>query len=223
MKKNHCICHSFFFFFILLNYAIHAQVPVYEEPRHKVVLLNQYIRLIDVHIPPHDTTLYHRHSTPSAIVFITKNITGSQPMGGEPSTGQAVPGNTFYAGYGDKPINHRVWNQDSTVYHVMDIELLNKNVTDSCMIINNSSTQLSWNEKPARMYAIHLGANANYTLPPGNCPHLLVLISGSSAVRSGKTKKQMKPGDFIWSEPQDGFHIRDNSSAASFALLELKK
>ena len=37
-------------------------MPVYEEPRHKIVLLNQYVRLIDVNIPPHDTTLYHRHA-----------------------------------------------------------------------------------------------------------------------------------------------------------------
>jgi hypothetical protein len=223
MKKNLCIRYNLFFFLLLLNHVIHAQVPVYEEPRHKVVLLNDYVRLIDVHVPPNDTTLYHRHFTPSAIVFLTKNLTGSQPMGGTASTGQAIPGNTFFAGYGDKPIAHRVWNQDSTVYHVMDIELLNKTFADSCEIIQNPSVQLSWNEKPARMYRIHLNAGTLYSLLPGNCPHLLIMISGSAEIISGKTTKQMKGGDFVWCDHENGFHISNVVSPSDFALLELKK
>src|SRR6478735_8908555 len=61
---------------------IQAQVPVIKEPRHKTVLLNNYIRLIDVHLDPHDTTLYHIHATPSVIVFISRSLIGTQDMSG---------------------------------------------------------------------------------------------------------------------------------------------
>jgi hypothetical protein len=210
-----------------------AQVPVFEEPRHKVVLLNDYIRLIDVHIPPHDTTLYHRHSTASAIVFLTRNTTGSQPMGGNPSVGQAVPGNTFFAGYGDKPISHRVWNQDTSVYHVMDIEILKHPDAISCEAITNSSLQLKWEEKPARMYSIRLNQHDHVDIAPGKCGHLLVVISGSvnytpdasASFPQVQTTRHnpLHAADFLWFDP--GAHIAFNNAGKDYAdcvLLEIR-
>jgi len=209
--------------FILANNIVKAQVPVFEEPRHRVVLLNKYVRLIDVHIPPHDTTLYHRHSAPSAIVFLTKNITSSQLMGGEPSSGQAIPGNTFFADYGNKPIIHRVWNQDSTVYHVMDIELLNETDIASCPVINDQSVQLTWEQKIIRMYTIHIAIGNTTIIKPGNCPHLLILIDGSVQAISGNTSKKLAAGNFIWCPAETGLQINNiNTQTSNCALLELK-
>jgi len=36
-------------------------VPVYEEPRHRLVLTHQLVRVMDVRIAPGDTTLFHIH------------------------------------------------------------------------------------------------------------------------------------------------------------------
>lgn len=213
----------YYIIFILANNTIKAQVPVFEEPRHRVVLLNKYVRLIDVHIPPHDTTLYHRHSTPSAIVFLTKNMTGSQLMGGVASSGQAIPGNTFFADYGNKPIIHRVWNQDSIVYHVMDIELLNGADTVSCPVIKDQSVQLAWEQKIIRMYTVHISVGNNTIIKPGNCPHLLILIDGSVQAISGNTSKKLAAGDFIWCAAETGLQINNtNTQISNCALLELK-
>src|SRR4029077_12311496 len=76
---------KYFFAVLLLLIACvntYAQVPVREEPHHKTVLLNNYIRLIDVHLNPHDTTMYHIHATPSVIVFISRSLMGTQDMSG---------------------------------------------------------------------------------------------------------------------------------------------
>ena len=206
--------------FILSFYSLTAQVPVFEEPRHKVVLLNDYIRLIDVHIPPHDTTLYHRHSTASAVVFLTKNTTGSQMMGGSPSVGQAIPGNTFFAGYGDKPISHRVWNQDESVYHVMDIEILKRPDSVSCDPIKNPSLQLKWEEKPARMYSIHINGQESVDVNRSKCGHLLVVISGS--VQTSK-KNPLNAADYIWFDPGMPITIHNaGKSSADCVLLEIR-
>ena len=65
---------------LMIGYTNWAQVPVREEPHHKPVLENDYVRLLDVHIKPGDTTLYHIHAAPSVIVHITKSTIGIQVM-----------------------------------------------------------------------------------------------------------------------------------------------
>src|SRR5258708_987783 len=130
-----------------LNKLTKAQIPVFEEPRHKVVLQNEYVRLLDVHVRPHDTTLYHRHSISSAIVFLSRNVTGSQVMGGEINIGQVIPGNTAFADFANKPVSHRVWNEDTSVYHVMDIEIFPRINTFVCNIINEPAFKLAWDQK----------------------------------------------------------------------------
>ena len=57
-----------------IAYKTQAQVPVREEPHHKPVLENNYVRLLDVHLNAGDTTQYHIHATPSVIVFISNPI-----------------------------------------------------------------------------------------------------------------------------------------------------
>src|SRR5882724_11515084 len=37
-------------------------IPVEQEPHHRVLLENQYVRVLDVQIPPQDTLLFHTHS-----------------------------------------------------------------------------------------------------------------------------------------------------------------
>ena len=101
-----------------------AQLQARDEPRHKNVFENKWLRILDVNIKPGDTTLFHRHSTPSVIVFLTNTKLGTQLQGGEPVISQSRPGNMSYAAYGEKPIFHHVWNDDTSWFHVMDIELL---------------------------------------------------------------------------------------------------
>ena len=48
-----------------------AQVQVSKEPRHKKVLENKYIRLLDVWIKAGDTSMWHIHSTPSLFLHFT--------------------------------------------------------------------------------------------------------------------------------------------------------
>src|SRR5579862_6457870 len=122
--KNPILVASILFFCFLITIKLSAQVPVREEPHHKVVLENDYVRLIDVHIAPHDTTITHIHAAPSVIVFLSKTTIGTQIVGDQPNISDVNPGQTSYAAYDEKPIRHRVWNQGTEKFHVMDIELV---------------------------------------------------------------------------------------------------
>ena len=107
---------------LLLSLAARTQVQVSEEPRHHKVLANEWVRVLDVHIPPHDTSLLHKHSTPSVFIVLSNTRTGSQVLV-EPGKPSFADGNIWFESFRDTPRIHRVWNEDTVEFHVMDIEL----------------------------------------------------------------------------------------------------
>ena len=52
--------------------SVEAIVEVGMEPRHAVVLHNQYVRVLRVSFPPNNTTLAHRHSEDGIYFFLVK-------------------------------------------------------------------------------------------------------------------------------------------------------
>src|SRR5215218_212725 len=107
---------------LIISFCITAfsQVPVREEPRHKPVLQNKYIRLLDVWLPPGDTTMYHIHSTPSLFVVLTSTLTTSQTRGGPWVSDRSNAGKTWYRSFINDTLVHRVSNIDTAAFHVND-------------------------------------------------------------------------------------------------------
>ena len=56
-------------------------VPVHQEPRHHLVFDSPGTRILDVQIPPGDTTLFHTHSDPILYVTMSTSRTRSQNIG----------------------------------------------------------------------------------------------------------------------------------------------
>jgi hypothetical protein len=200
---------------------IWAQVPVREEPHHKPVLENNYVRLLDVHIKPGDTTLYHVHAAPSVIVHITKSLIGIQVMGQPitPST-QTLPGQTKFVDYDKNPVTHRVYNSDKTLFHVMDIELVKKEpANDSCAAFQNITATTTINEKLVRVYKFDLDSQNTINMPAGNCAHLLICVSGTVNTAG----KKITAGEYIFFNPGLTVAVNNkNAGIASCVLLELK-
>jgi hypothetical protein len=101
-----------------------AQVPVSEEPRHKPVLQNKYIRLLDVWMQPGDTSLYHIHAIPSLFLQLSTTTIGTQIMGQQWVKEKFTPGKAWYRSFVNDTLVHRVTNLDKTALHVTDIEIL---------------------------------------------------------------------------------------------------
>src|ERR1700722_20891649 len=180
MKNKSLITVNLFFSIFLFAKSVFAQVPVRNEPHHKVVLENDYVRLIEVHINPHDTTLTHIHAAPSVIVFLSKTTIGTQIVGAQPSIAEVMPAQTSYAAYDERPITHRVWNDGDSVFHVMDIELAKKEpVKDSCEIISQPDFHLQMTKRLVRVYTIDVYGKKIAEIPTSNCAHLLIDISGT--------------------------------------------
>jgi hypothetical protein len=224
MKNRKLICSYLFLAAILFCNNIFAQVPVRDEPHHKVVLENDYVRILDVHISAHDTTLMHIHAAPSVMVFLSSSTIGSQIVGDKPVINDVKPGATSFAAYDEKPIKHRVWNQSGNFFHVMDIELVKQKPSDdSCSLIDQAGVKFQWSKKLVRVYNIDIPNGKQYNLPKSNCSHLLIDVSGIITTASSGSVHTIQPGGFVFFPPNASIQIAGNNKEnATCVLLELK-
>lgn len=211
---------SLLLLFMICN-TIWAQVPVREEPHHKLVLENDYVRLLDVHINPGDTTLYHIHAAPSVMVHITKSTIGIQVMGRPVAPpGEVLPGETKFAAYDKNQVTHRVYNAGKNVFHVMDIELVKKEPSNEpCTALMKANVETTINEKLVRVYKFDLSKAQTINLPAGSCAHLLICTNGTANTKG----KKITTGEYVFFAPHSEVSVNNEQAAtATCVVLELK-
>jgi hypothetical protein len=213
------------FMMLLLSSRIIGQVPVRVEPRHKVALENEYIRLLDVRIPPGDTSLFHVHQIPSFFIPLSTTIIGSQVQGQSPRQTRFPIDSTWYNGFENGPLIHRVWNNDTNVLHVIDLELLaTKNSTLPNAI--QLPFKIDFENEKLRVYKFQLQARQAVPLPLIKTPMLLVVVDGGDVqLRNSEQKKfiDLKPGSFRWIAPQEHIQMSNRSTASNRSILILLK
>jgi len=216
-------------YFILLSLhsflLADAQPAVKDEPRHHNVFENEYIRILDVFLPPNDTTQYHIHSTPSVFTTFTKTTTASQLIGGQPVKNISEAGYTWYDSL-VIPRIHRVWNEDSTWFHVMDIELTGGKPRSNQPLLEESSLQLLFNKPQANIYRLHLKAGDNMQLPASATGYLLVSL-GNAVMgyqeNNSRQRRIMKSGHYVWINKGLLSSITNvTNTPAAFLFLQLK-
>jgi hypothetical protein len=101
-----------------------SPVPVYREPRHRLVWEEGSVRVLDVQIAPGDTTLFHIHDTPILYVRVAVSPVAVQVLGAD----WANDPSRFYPGainsdtsYVLKPVTHRVTNVGTTPFRLIGI------------------------------------------------------------------------------------------------------
>jgi hypothetical protein len=109
---------------LLGPFVLRAQVPVHEEPYHRPVFQNEYIRILDVQIMPGDTSRMHRHAIPSVFIYLSDTEVASQVMGQAWVSDKAVAGRAWYRSFTPDTLVHRVTALGPKPLHVFDIELL---------------------------------------------------------------------------------------------------
>ena len=212
--------------FSVLHSLCMAQVQVSKEPRHHNIFENGHIRLLDVHIPPGDTTMIHIHSTPSVFVILTNNIkVGSQVISEEKiarlNTGD--DDNIWFEGFYKQPRVHRVWNSDTAEYHVMDIELTNKNFIAVDPPIHLQAFRLLFDEKPVRAYRLSMTNVVNLNVPARKADLLLIRLTDSNLDISVNGKSLNKKGDFIYVPSGTPVEINNGKNGNDrFGVFELK-
>jgi redox-sensitive bicupin YhaK (pirin superfamily) len=201
-----------------------SQVPVSQEPLHHNVFENAWVRVLDVRIPPGDTTQFHKHETPSVFIVLNPVKTGSQVIQ-EEQTSTALRGDSAisFESFATTPRIHRVWNEDSTEFHVMDIELLSKGQPAMASPFSNvPGCQLLIDAIPARIYKLNMEEGKNLQLN-NKRPVLIVGLTDITGKMCVNNKGFSRKGDLIFVEPGKSIHVINQSGQPySFAVLELK-
>lgn len=95
------------------------------DPWHRWVFENQYVRVYDVRIPPGTTTTLHRHAYDQLAVFVSGGRTSvqheGQPWGVSGSVG---PRSVSFSAHAAEPIVHRVRNDGGEEYRVIVVQFL---------------------------------------------------------------------------------------------------
>lgn len=167
-------------FVLVASAAIAAQVPVTEEPRHRVVFANAQLRILDVNIPPGDTSLEHRHDFDIVTVSMndgpqTRTQSGTAPWSVRPARPLASAGVTEYTG---RSASHRVQNLGEVPYRVFTVENLKPGGWSAAPALAAPVTKLSAESRAFRVYDVQLGRETPQTAHTHAVPTLVVLISG---------------------------------------------
>lgn len=216
-----------FYFLPVLFYCTVAcaQLPVRNEPRHHNVFENNFVRVLDVFVGPKDTTLYHLHNTPSIFIIFTKTKTGSQLAGKPPMEGINLPGEISYDSL-VTPRLHRVWNEDTSWFHAMDVELTAVHHHSDIPVLKDHLLQLLFNKKEVNGYSIELIQNNSIRLPASVNGYLVVNKNETEidyTINGTVQHRLMKAGHYIWIESGKSSSLSTgNKFSASLVLLQLK-
>lgn len=203
-------------------------VEVGMEPRHRVVLHNEYIRALRVSFPPNDTTLAHRHSEDSLYFFLVERppeeksavtLVGTATVSSEKKPlnvlnhvqGQAPACDCMDFGevrYGthktDQPLVHKITNLSSVTMLCIDAEILKQPPVTAVIPLLADKHELIKTRGKCRVYQLTLepGESVTVTYPFFHCT--VVLLAGLIAKETGAairwTEKSEK-GDVAWKEP----------------------
>ena len=209
---------------------VSAQVQVRDEPRHHNVFENEFIRILDVHLGPGDTTLYHLHNTSSVFITLANVKVGSQLTGQQPQKGANISGLIMYDAMATPRI-HRVWNDDTGWFHVMDIELIAGQPKNNVALIDASDLKLNeheivtlFNEKLVTGYKLRFSKGQTMKLPSSRSGYLLV-STGKAFVDitfNGTIQhRKMKAGHYIWLDGKEAITIT-SQEIADYILLQLR-
>jgi len=203
--------------------AFAQQLPVRLEPHHHNVFENDRIRVLDVHIGPGDTTAYHLHATPSVFMLLTTTRSGSQRFGEDTTQGVNQAGSIDYDEL-EKPRYHRVWNSDTSWFHVLDIELPGASSGLTLPAIQGEGIRDLFNGSRANGFLLQPAAGAKIRIPASAPGYLLVSLGDadiSISTADGNVHRIMKHGHYQWltGKGQATLSFKD---AAGLALIQLK-
>jgi hypothetical protein len=185
-------------------------VEVGSEPRHKLVLSNDYVRVLRVSFPPNDTTLAHRHAEDSLYFFLVEgglnvvnHVQGRDPqcdcMGfGEVRFGQHKT---------EVPLVHKITNTSDVTMLCIDAEVLKQPPVTSAIPLMAQFHECIKTRDSCRVYKLMLAPGETVTVTYAFFYLTVVLkpssvkmtIAGGGPGISWTTAYQL--GDVAWHQP----------------------
>jgi hypothetical protein len=218
--------------------VVAAQVPVHEEPHHRVAFANADLRILAVNLPPGEMSLDHRHDFDVATVSLSSGTSTREQVPGKP-WGDTRPsralGHVSIVDHAGKPGVHKVENTGKAAYQLFAVENLRKSGWTTTPAVKGLATTMAAESRAFRMYDVQLARERSQTSHTHARPTIAVLISG--AVLSDAPDAQAKalapapvglkqltqPGEWLMIPAGDTHHVvRLGTGDARLVEIELR-
>ena len=187
-------------------------LEVGNEPRHKVVLSNEYIRALRVCFPPQDTTLAHRHAEDSLYFFLVPGGMDAinHVKGNAPACDCMGFGEVRYGAHKtEKPLVHKISNRSDKTMLCIDAEILKQPPVTSAIALMAEKHELIKTRDKVRVYKLTLEPGESITTgyPFFHCsvivePSLIEKQVGGGRITSKvQWIESSELGDVAWKEP----------------------
>lgn len=208
-------------------------VPIQEEPRHRLAYDAPALRVLDIRIPPRDTTLFHRHDAPIAYVFVSPVPTNAQVLGEEwedaardtvplPDVGHVV----FNEVYPTAPREHRVACVGTVPFRLIGILNRGPGQMASRGVPLGTAGPAEAEGRWFRSAHHTLASGGTWIMAGHSRPLVVVQVSpGSVAVRpdSGSPRELRGLGDFVVLEPDVRAQLRNaGAEPVALAIVEVR-
>jgi len=201
-----------------------AAVPVEEEPHHKTVFKNAYMQAFRVTLEPGTTTLMHTHAHDDAAVRLSKATVAADSPGQALGPPEVVsPGLVSARDNEVKPHTHRVHNIGTTLFDVVDVQVLGRPPGPATPPISAPAAE---NPK-MRVYRYDIAPGESTPQHAHTRPYLLVAATDVNLRMASPDGQSMehpvKAGDMHWVEVAVTHSLRNlGSDKAILVEFELK-
>jgi quercetin dioxygenase-like cupin family protein len=174
-------------------------VPVEEEPNHRTVLKNEYVQVFRVTLEPGKTSLMHTHTRDDAAVRLSAATVAADSPGEPTGAPEAVTPGFVSARNNEKtPHTHRVHNIGTTVFDVVDVQVLKRPDGPEAPPIAPPAA-----ENPRmRVYRYELAPGERSAMHAHARPYLVVAATGMdlrmTSPDGASLAHPVKAGDFHW-------------------------
>jgi len=181
-------------------------LEVGSEPRHHVVLSNDYVRAIRVSFPPNDTTMAHRHAEDSLYFFLVKgglNVV-NHIQGNEPACDCMGFGEVRFGTHkSDRPLVHKITNKTDVHMLCIDAEVLKSPpITAAIPLLADRHECIKTRDK-VRVYKLTLEPNESCTVTYAFFYCSVILEPGTVERKTGPLtwRETSTRGDVAWKDP----------------------
>ena len=173
--------HVFGLTVLALTATVAAQVPVNQEPHHRVVYENADLRVLNVHVPVGVNTLDHRHERDIVTVSMnagtrTRIVSPAQPAGAARAPRPLA--DATVAEYAGKPDSHRVENIGDAPYQLFAVENLKPVGWSASGAVTALATKLATEARAFRIYDVRLAAGSPQTTHTHAVATVALLVNG---------------------------------------------
>lgn len=199
-------------------------VPVFQEPRHHLVVDTPTLRILDIQIPPGETTLYHRHDSAMLYVPIASSRTRNQNLGedwtgggatpaADATSAQARPGRVNApSNYLDKGQTHRVNNIGASLFRLIGIANMTPGDTAAGAAPATGKPELE--NRWYRAERLVIAPGTSLPVPAHAGAVVIVMQTPGSAAVDGPTWSPLNgPGDFARVDGTQKFVVHNRGTA----------